>query len=194
MLPGSTAQRFARAAQPAHDRADRNRQDLGDFRIAEFLQVHQGDHLALAQRQRRHCGAYPPHRFLGFRMAVRPRQHRRQLGEHFLVDILAPLAQVVDPAAVENREQPARQALGLAQLPDPRQAARHGFLRQIVGQGGVVAPGEGDAKERLPARLDPAGQLALLPRLQPFHGNAPRKGETRQERNLFPAAAAAAGE
>jgi hypothetical protein len=102
-------------------------------------------------------------------MALRPGLVRRQLGQRLLVQVIAPNAQVVDPAAVEDREQPARQAFGLAQLLDPRQAARQGFLGQVVGEGRIVAPGEGDAIQPAAARLDFFRQLALLPRLQPFH-------------------------
>jgi len=76
---------------------------------------------------------------------------------------------MIDPAAVENREQPTHEPLRFAQLFEPGETARQGFLGKVVGQGRIVAPGEGQAIEPAAARFDLPRQFALHPRLQPLH-------------------------
>ncbi|MCZ7653941.1 MAG: hypothetical protein M5R42_06050 [Rhodocyclaceae bacterium] len=133
------------------------------------FQVDQGDHLALSHRQRSHRCPHAAYRFLQLGMAVRPRQGRGQFGKHFIIEVVAFCTQVIYPAAIEDGEQPAHQALFFAQLLDPGQTVRQGLLREVVGKNRVVAPRKSHAVESSAAGLDLVCKRSLRPRLQQPH-------------------------
>jgi hypothetical protein len=143
--------------QAAHDGPHRHAQDAGHIGVAAFLDIHQGDDLALADGQARDGPAHPLDGLAAGVVLLRP----GFLGMDGFIQLryiheIPPRAQVVAPAVVQNGKQPAFQGLLVAQLIAPGQGLGQGVLHQVVRQRGIVAPGIGQAVQAGAQGLQPA--------------------------------------
>ena len=128
--------------------------------IGKTLQVDQGEHLPLAERQALDFRTHAPSKLRGGRgLLGRCAVLRFDVFERVHTLVLASATMMVLEAVGQDRAQPALQPFAIAQLRLARERTQQRFLGEVVGERRVVAPGIGQPEEHLPAVLETPAKL-----------------------------------